>query len=127
MTAVSAFSASRRGSRKPGMYEPLRSFGIFRSTVPALSLPEAVAIAVAVGETIRRAGPVGGAGQPLHLQLHQALSRKPDHPAQEIGVGTLLQKALKAHHGIGHRDRPLVRVECCNPTLTGHRDDPRCG
>ena len=35
MTAVSAFSASRRGSKKPGNYEPLRSFGMRSSIIPA--------------------------------------------------------------------------------------------
>jgi hypothetical protein len=34
--AVSAFSAIRRGSRKPGKYDPRRSFGMRSSTVPAL-------------------------------------------------------------------------------------------
>jgi hypothetical protein len=35
MTAVSAFSAIRRGSRKPGKYEPFLSFGMRSSAVPA--------------------------------------------------------------------------------------------
>ena len=35
MTAVSAFSASRRGSRRPWKYEPFLSFGMRNSTVPA--------------------------------------------------------------------------------------------
>jgi len=33
-SAVSAFSAVRRGSRKLGKYEPFLSFGIARSTWP---------------------------------------------------------------------------------------------
>jgi len=35
MTAVRAFSAIRRGSRKPGKSLPLRSLGMRNSTVPA--------------------------------------------------------------------------------------------
>jgi hypothetical protein len=35
ITAVSAFSAIRRGSRKPGKYDPRRSLGMRSSTVPA--------------------------------------------------------------------------------------------
>ena len=32
---------------------------------------------------------MGGAGQPLDFQLHQALGREADHFAQKIGVGAL--------------------------------------
>ncbi len=35
ITATKACSVVRRGSRKPGKYEPFRSFGIFRSSVPS--------------------------------------------------------------------------------------------
>jgi hypothetical protein len=35
ITAVSAFSAVRRGSRNEGRYEPLRSLGMARSIRPA--------------------------------------------------------------------------------------------
>ncbi len=35
ITAVSAFPAIRLGSGKPGKQLPLRSFGIFSSTLPA--------------------------------------------------------------------------------------------
>ena len=34
ITATKACSVVRRGSRKPGTYEPLRSLGILRSSVP---------------------------------------------------------------------------------------------
>ena len=46
---------------------------------------------------------MGGAGQPLDFQLHQALGREADHFAQKIGVGALFQKRAKGHHLVGHR------------------------
>ena len=46
---------------------------------------------------------MGGAGQPLDLQLHQALGSEADHLAQKIGVGALFQKRAKGHHLVGHR------------------------
>jgi hypothetical protein len=51
-----------------------------------------------------------GAGQPGDLQLHQPLRREADHLAQQIGVGTLLQKRTKGDHLIGHR-RVLRQVD----------------
>ena len=55
-------------------------------------LPGPVAVAVAVGDTIRRALAVSGAGQALDLQCHQPLGREADHLAKQIGIGALLQK-----------------------------------
>src|SRR5947208_6111447 len=46
---------------------------------------------------------MGRAGQPLDLQLHQALGGEADHLAQQVGVGTLFQKGTKVHHLVGHR------------------------
>jgi hypothetical protein len=42
-------------------------------------LPRPVAIAVALVDPIRTALPMGGAGQSLDLQLHQALGGEADH------------------------------------------------
>ena len=52
---------------------------------------------------LRTALAMGRAGQPLDLQLHQALGGEADHLAQQVGVGTLFQKGTKVHHLIGHR------------------------
>ena len=73
------------------------------STVPGPGLPIAVAVAVAVIDPIGAAFAMAGAGQALDFQLHQPLRGKADHLAQQIGVGTLLQKRTKAHHVVGHR------------------------
>jgi hypothetical protein len=59
--------------------------------------------AVALGNPLRAALAMGGPGQALDLQLHQALGGEADHLAQQIGVGALFQKRAKGHHLIGHR------------------------
>ncbi len=56
-----------------------------------------------MGNALRTALTVGGAGQPLDLQLHEALGGEADHLAQEIGIGTLFQKGTKSHHFVGRR------------------------
>ena len=66
-------------------------------------LPRPVAVAVALRDPLRTALAMGRAGQPLDLQLHQALGGEADHLAQQVGVGTLFQKGTKVHHLIGHR------------------------
>ena len=66
-------------------------------------LPDPVAIAVALVDPLGAALAMGGAGQPLDLQLHQALGGEADHLAQQIGVGALLQQRAKVHHLVGHR------------------------
>ena len=62
------------------------------ATVTGAVFPGPVAVAVAVGDTIRRALAVSGAGQALDLQCHQPLGREADHLAKQIGIGALLQK-----------------------------------
>ncbi len=66
-------------------------------------LPRPVAVAIALGDPLRIALAMGGAGQTLDFQLHQALGGKADHLAQKIGIGALFQKRAKAHHVVGHR------------------------
>jgi hypothetical protein len=44
-----------------------------------------------VGGAIGVAATVGGTGQRLDFQFHQALGGEDEHLAQEIGVGGLLQ------------------------------------
>ena len=73
-------------------------------------LPGPVAVAVAMGDTIRRALAVSGAGQALDLQCHQPLGREADHLAQQIGIGALLQKRAQGHHVLGHRGSPSGQV-----------------
>ena len=73
------------------------------STVPARVSQIPVAIAVALRQPVRRALAIAGAGQALHLELHQPLGGKADHLAQEIGVGTLLQKLAQGDAVVGHR------------------------
>jgi hypothetical protein len=68
-----------------------------------------------------------GAGQPLDLQLHQALRGKAHHLAQQIGVGTLFQKGTKVHHVVGHRRILGSRGRLATKTLPKIRDDHRCG
>jgi hypothetical protein len=85
---------------------------------PGAGLPIALAIPVAVGQSLAAALAVAGAGPAFDLQLHQALRGKTDHLAQQIGIGTLLQKRLKAHHLVGHR-RGLGSVEGIQPNPTG--------
>ena len=63
---------------------------------PGAGLPDPVAIAVALRQPVRRPLAIVGAGQALHLELHQALGGKADHLAQEIGVGALLQSSRRA-------------------------------
>src|SRR5262249_19671018 len=66
-------------------------------------LPVAVAIAVALGATLSALLTITGAGEAFDFQLHQALRRKADHLAQEIGVGGLLDQGTKVHLLVGHR------------------------
>jgi hypothetical protein len=66
-------------------------------------LPQPVAVAVALGQSLGALLAIAGAGLALDLQLHQALGRKADHLAQQIGVGALFQKRAKRHHLVGHR------------------------
>jgi hypothetical protein len=91
-------------------------------------LPDPVTIAVTLHEPIRRALAIAGAGQTLHLELHQALGGKADHLAQQIGVGALLQKLAKGDVVVGHRGGPRSVVAGQQPDPTG---DPamatRCG
>jgi hypothetical protein len=68
---------------------------------------------------------MGGAGQPLDLQLHQALGSETDHLAQKIGVGALFQKRAKGHHLVGHRWILGSVAWFSDQTLPMIRDDHR--
>jgi hypothetical protein len=87
---------------------------------PGPGLPDPVAVAVALRQTLRALLAVSRARQPADLERHQPLGRKADHLAQKIGLGGLLHERAQVHHRLGHR-RILDQVECRNPTLPGHR------
>jgi hypothetical protein len=48
------------------------------------------------------------------------MGRKPDHLAQQVGVGGLLDQRAKVHHLVGHRWL-LGQVGVCNPILPAIR------
>jgi hypothetical protein len=79
-----------------------------------------------VGDPIGAAFAVRRTSLALDFQFHQPMRGKPDHLAQQIGIRTLLQKRLKAHHLIGHR-RILGSVEGANRNPTETCNDHRCG
>src|SRR3984885_12056903 len=66
-------------------------------------LPAAVAVAVALIEPARATHARSSTGQGLDLHIHKTLRSVADHLAQEVGVGGLLQKFLKAHGRYAHR------------------------
>ena len=72
-------------------------------------LPDAVPVAVALVDAIRRSLAVRRTGQTFDLQRHQALDRKADHLAKQIGIRTLFLQGLQGHHVVGgHRGTPSV-------------------
>src|SRR6478752_1244451 len=87
--------------------------------------PQPVPVAVALVDPLRAALAMGGAGQPLDLQLHQALGSEADHFAQKIGVGALFQKRAKGHHLVGHRWILGSVAWFSDQTLPMIRDDHR--
>jgi len=64
---------------------------------PGAGLPRPPAVAVTLGDAIRRALAVAGAAQRVHLKRHQPLGGKGNHFSQEFRVGSLLKQALKGH------------------------------
>jgi hypothetical protein len=84
---------------------------------PGARLPNAIAVAVALRQPLRRALAIAGAGQALYLEFHQAFGGEADHLAQEIGVGALLQQLAKGDAVVGHRRGLRSAVAGRNPTL----------
>lgn len=101
MTVVSAFSAQRRRSRKPGRELAIRNFGTCRSTASGARAPVAVALAIALPGAVFIAFTVPSAGWGDTLQRHQAFGGKADHLARETGVRALLQRGADGDLGIG--------------------------
>ena len=115
MTAVSAFSAMRRGSRKLGKQEPFQNWGMRSSTVPVPRLPVAVPTAVAL--TVR-----SGFFSPAPVAAPTFISRsaaKPIISRKRIGVRGLLHE--RAQVSSWHRSSvlPSNQVGVGNPTLIG--------
>ena len=100
MTAVSAFSAVRRGSKKPGTLPELRD-AQFQS--PGARLPVPLAVALPLGQPQQALLAVGGTRQGADLQFHEPLGGKADYLAQQIGISCHLQKAAQVHHVAGYR------------------------
>jgi site-specific DNA recombinase len=69
--------------------------------------PGAIAIAIALRETLGASAAMRRAGQAFDFQLHQALGGEADHLAQEVAVGGLLQQGLEVHRGGGGHCRSL--------------------
>ena len=117
MTAVSAFSAVRRGSRKLGKYEPMirqedgssdcAATAVSRPPRPQLrdrqidlagpGLPRPLAIAVPVVGALGAARPGRRAGELVDLGGHQALGAVGQQLADEIGVVGLLDQLHQSH------------------------------
>jgi hypothetical protein len=124
MTAVSAFSASRRGSRKPGKYEPFPELRDAQLDRPGPRLPDPVAVAVALRQPIRALLAPRRSGLAADVELHEPLGSEAEHLTHQIGVGRLLQQPLKGHHLVGHRFGAPVQVDLHNPTLPENRRWP---
>src|SRR5512144_2050348 len=101
-------------AREVGALPQLRDAQFHRS---GPRLPATVAVAVALDEPLGGLLAPAGAGQPLHLQLHQAMGGKADHLAQKVGVGGLLYQCAQGHHVVGHRSVLGSGRGFANPTL----------
>src|SRR5512132_420993 len=101
-------------AREVGALPQLRDAQFHRS---GPRLPATVAVAVALDEPLGGLLAPAGAGQPLHLQLHQAMGGKADHLAQKVGVGGLLYQCAQRHHVVGHRSVLGSGRGFANPTL----------
>src|SRR5512133_1111693 len=108
------YPARLEEAREVGALPQLRDAPFHRS---GPRLPATVAVAVAVDEPLGGLLAPAGAGQPLHLQLHQAMGGKADHLAQKVGVGGLLYQCAQRHHVVGHRSVLGSGRGFANPTL----------
>ena len=89
MTAVSAFSAVRLGSRKEvAAAAQLRDAQL---DGPGSGLPVAITVAVALRQPVSAAFAVRGAGHAADFQLHQTLGGEADHLAQHAGIRAFRQ------------------------------------
>ena len=81
----------------------MRSFGNAQLDRAGAGLPDPVAVAVALDQTLGVLLAVSGPGLAFDLQLHQALCGKADHLAQQIDIRGLLHERAEVHHLVGHR------------------------
>src|SRR6202008_3652281 len=81
-------------------------------------LPDPVAVAVALGQTLGALLAVSRSGLAFDLQLHQPLGGKADHLTQQIGIRGLLHERAQVHHLVGHRWF-LESGWCSQPDPTG--------
>ena len=94
----------------------------FDRASPRLPIP--VAIAVALGEPLRRTLAMRRAGSDADLNLHQPLGGEGDHVAKNVGVGGLLHQRAKVHHIVGHRRFLGLRLRFATQTLPKNRRWP---
>ena len=84
---------------------------------PGARVPVALAVAVALVDTLGGSFAGRRSAQCLGFQRHQAFGGEADHLAKETGVGALLQQRAKGDPVIGHRGGPRVRVAVRTSTL----------
>ena len=130
MTAVRAFSAVRRGSRKAGKHDPLRSLGMASSIRPTRVSPRErrsrpLPVAVAVVDAVRAAHPGGSAGELVDLGRHQPLAGERQQLTDQIGIGALLDQLEQRHSLVGHR-RLRFGSRLATRTSTEDRRWPPC-
>lgn len=124
MTALSAFSAMRRGSRKPGKYEPFLNFGMRSLTVRA-RVSQSRHGSHCAGLSGVATSPPGSASGRGHLRLHQLLGRKTDYLSQQICIRALFHKRAQVHPVVGHRWSFRSGVGVDKQTLLESADDHR--
>src|SRR5512144_2491265 len=103
MTDTSAFSTVRRGSRKPGKYDPLAQFRDAQAERAQPRLQRPVAITVAAGEPIGRSFVPAGADQRFDVGVHDDLQHRLGQRTKEIAVVGLLNCFDQRHSVLGHR------------------------
>jgi hypothetical protein len=111
------------GFQETGEVAPLAQLRDAQLDRAGAGFPIPLTVAVALHQPLGRTLAVAGAGQALHLQLHQPLRGKADHLAQHVGVCALLQQAAQCHHLVGHRGHPSVGLRCGDQTLPKTHDD----
>src|SRR6478735_3488983 len=93
----------RRGLQEAGEVGALAQFGDAQFDRAGARLPDPVAVAVALCQTLRLLLAIGRPGLAFDFQFHQPLGGKADHLTQQIGVRGLLYERAQVHHIVGHR------------------------
>jgi len=102
VTATSAFSVVRRGSKNPEntSFPELRNANVDRS---GTRLPLAIAIAIATVATVDATLTIFGAATLINLELHEPLDDVPEEVSDDIILRPLFDKLGKCDTGLGHR------------------------